>query len=199
MRALGFAIVAISLCVAPRAGAGEFNKTLRIGDAAPAWVDVVGPDGQTPTLADVSADVVVIAFTCVSCPVALDYEDRLLALAKKYEGRVAVVAINPNTGADDSPAKTADRAKKKMYPFPYFADPTGRTAKAYGAMYTPEFFVLNKARKIVYMGAFDDKNKAADAKVGYVAAALDATLASQPVPTAETLARGCKIKFAKGK
>ena len=80
------------------------------------------------------------------------------------DAKVALVAINSNTGADESLAKMTDRATKKKYAFPYLADPDGKTAKAYGAMYTPEFFVLDKDRKVFYLGAMDDKNDAATAK-----------------------------------
>src|SRR5690349_10740164 len=78
--------------------AGTFNKQLSIGDRAPDWTGLVGTDGQKHALADFAdKDVVVICFTCNTCPYALDYEDRLIGLAKKFaaEGnRCALVAIN---------------------------------------------------------------------------------------------------------
>lgn len=183
------------LLLAAPAAAGEFNKVLSPGDTAPAFANLAGADGKQYSLKDFTADAVVVAFTCNACPVAADYEDRIIAAAKKYSGKVAFVAINSNTGADETVKKMADRAKKKEFPFPYLSDADGATARAFGAQYTPEFFVLDKERKIVYLGALDDKNKAADAKLNYLGDALDAVLAGKAPAKAETLGRGCKIKL----
>jgi peroxiredoxin len=182
--------------------AGEFNKVLSPGDAAPAFAELAGTDGKKHSLVDwKDTPVVVVVFTCNSCPVANEYERRIKAFAEKHatgkEAKVALVAIDSNTGADESLPKMTDRVTKKKYPFPYLADPDGKTAKAYGAMYTPEFFVLNKDRKVVYLGAMDDKNDAASATVNYVEQAVEAMLGGKKVDKAETLGRGCRIKFAK--
>jgi hypothetical protein len=107
------------------------------------------------------------------------------------------VAINSNSGPDDSLAKMTERATKKKYGYAYLHDATQAVAKAYGANYTPEFFVLDADRKVAYLGALDDKNKAEDAKVNFLDAAVDAVLAGKPAATGETLARGCKIKWKK--
>jgi peroxiredoxin len=186
--------------LAPTAVAGEFNKVLSPGDAAPAFVGLAGTDGQKHALADwKDKPVVVVVFTCNSCPVANDYEARIKAFAEKHaagaDAKVTLVAIDSNTGADESLAKMTDRATKKKYTFPYLADPDGKTAKLYGAMYTPEFFVLDKDRKVVYLGAMDDKNDGAT--VNYVEKAVEATLGGKKADKAESLGRGCRIKFAK--
>src|SRR5262245_24726426 len=183
------------------APAGEFNKVLSPGDAAPAFTDLTGTDGKKNSLADwKETPVVVVVFTCNSCPVANDYETRIQAFAEKYaagkDAKVTLVAINANAGADESLAKMTERATKKKYPYPYLADSSGKTAKAYGAVYTPEFFVLDKDRKVVYLGAMDDKNHAPDAKVNYLELAVKAALAGKKPEKAETLGRGCRIKFA---
>jgi peroxiredoxin len=196
----GGILVRTLLCMLLIAGssmAGEFNKVLSVGDAAPAFANLIGTDEKAHALKDYSAGIVVILFTCNSCPVAQDYEERTIALAKKFAGKVQFLAINSNMGPDESLRKMAERAKKKEYPYAYLADPDGAVAKAYGAQYTPEYFVLNQDRKVSYLGALDDKNKAADAKVDYLAAAIDAALAGNAAMPAETLARGCKIKFKK--
>jgi peroxiredoxin len=181
--------------------AGEFNKVISPGDAAPAFADLAGTDGKKHALADwKETPVVVVVFTCNSCPVANDYEARIKAFAEKYaagkEAKVALVAIDSNTGVDESLSKMTDRATKKKYPYPYLADPDGKVAKAYGAIYTPEFFVLGKDRKVVYLGAMDDKNDAASVKVNYLDQAVESALGGKKVEKAETLGRGCRIKFA---
>lgn len=185
------------------ASAGEFNKVLKVGDPAPEWKDLPGTDGKNHSLADLKAkDAVVVVFTCNSCPFAVDYEDRIVSFARKHAGensKVALVAINVNTIKEDSLPEMKKRAEKKKFPFDYLFDETQQIAKLYGANYTPEFFVLGKDRKVVYMGAFDDTSRAADVKVHYVEDALLAALAGKAAPKAETLARGCKIRFNRPK
>ena len=77
-------------------------------------------DGKQVALSDLKGKAaVVVAFTCNSCPYAVDYEDRLIALAKKYAGKkVAVVAINVNKVKDDLPPEMAKKARKKGFTFP---------------------------------------------------------------------------------
>jgi peroxiredoxin len=184
--------------------AGEFNSKLSPGDAAPAWTDLPGVDGKNHSLADLKdKDVVVVVFTCNSCPIAEDYEDRILAFAKKYtanpKSKVALVAINVNTIEEDRLPKMKEKAKDKGFTFPYLYDESQKIAKDFGAEYTPEFFVLNKDRKIVYMGAMDDKTKADQAKVNYLEPAVEAALKGEKPEKAETLARGCRIRFARPK
>lgn len=180
--------------------AGEFNKVLKVGDAAPAWKDLPGTDGKKHSLADLEDKAaVVVVFTCNSCPFAVEYEDRIVALAKSVGDKVAVVAINVNTIKDDAMPEMKKRAEKKKFPFAYLFDESQAIAKAYGANYTPEFFVLDRARTIAYLGALDDSSTAAAVKVRYVEAALAAVLAGKPAPKGETLARGCKIRFNRAK
>ena len=196
-------LVATLLLAAPLL-AGEFNKVLSVGDAAPAWKDLDGTDGKTHALADLKdKDLVVVVFTCNSCPVAADYEDRIVALAEAHGGKdskVAVVAINVNTGkADALPAMTA-RAEKRKFPFAYLYDPTQQIARKYGANYTPEFFVLDKERKVVYLGALDDKGPPREPTARHVAAAVAAALAGKKAEKGETSASaGCRIKWDKKK
>ena len=176
--------------------AGEFNKKLSVGDAAPVWKDLPGTDGKTHSLDDLKGkDVVVLVFTCNSCPIAVDYEDRIIAFTKKYAGKVAVVAVNVNVIEEDRLPKMQERAKEKGFNFPYLFDESQKIAHDYGATYTPEFFVLNKERKIAYLGAMDDTSKAAAVKVNYLEAAVDAVLKGEKVAKGETLPRGCLIRF----
>ncbi len=180
-------------------GAGEFNKKLNLGDAAPDWKDLPGTDDKKHSLADLKGkDVVVVVFTCNSCPIANDYEDRINAFAGKYaaaDSKVAVVAINVNTIPDDRLDKMKTRAQKKKYPFIYLYDESQKIAKDFGANYTPEFFVLDKSRKVVYMGAMDDRSNEADAKESFLEPAVTAALKGEKAVKGETLARGCAIRF----
>src|SRR5262249_14201064 len=155
MRAFALALLVPAVCVA-----GEFNKSLKIGDPAPAWKDLPGTDGKKHSLADhADKDVVVVVFTCNSCACSEDYEDRIIVLAQRDKGRAALVAVNVNTIPDDRLDAMKKKAEKKKFTFPYLYDETQKIARDYGATYTPEFFVLTKDRKIAYMGAMDDRTK----------------------------------------
>lgn len=181
--------------------AGEYNPVLNIGDKAPAWEKLPGVDGKSHSLSDLKdTPVVVVVFTCNSCPYAVDYEDRINALAKKHQGdsaKVKVVAINVNLVEADSLAKMQERAKAKGFAFPYLFDESQQIAKAYGATRTPEFFVLDAERKIVYMGAMDDNSDAAKVTKQYIAPAIEAALSGKAADVKETVAVGCNIRFAR--
>jgi peroxiredoxin len=176
---------------------GQFNKALSPGDPAPAWDGLECTDGKTHALADLKADVVVVVFTCNSCPVAVGYEDRLIAFAKAAGDGVQVVAINPNAVPEDKLPAMKQRAEKKRFPFLYLADPAGAVAKKYGAQYTPEFVVLDKSRKVVYLGAMDEKSPPAAGGTPYLEQAVAAAKTGAKPATAETLARGCRIRWAR--
>jgi len=181
--------------------AGQFNNVLNIGDDAPAWVELPGTDGKKHSLADLKAkSVVVVVFTCNSCPVAEDYEPRIMAFAKKHggaDGHVAIVAINVNKVPEDRLDKMTERAKEREFNFAYLHDESQKIAKSFGATYTPEFFVLDKDRKIAYMGAMDDKGPPAEPTTSFLDRAVEATLKGEKVTKAETLARGCKVRYVR--
>jgi peroxiredoxin len=195
------ALPLVAALVSPTAaGPGKYNKVLGVGDKAPAWENLEGTDGKKHSLADLKdKDVVVVVFTCNSCPVAAGYEDRIIAFAEKYAGadaKVALVAINVNTAKDDALPAMKARAEKRKFNFAYLYDPTQEIAKKYGAVFTPEFFVLDKDRKVLYTGAMDDKSPPGEPKATYLESAVKAALAGKAAETAETsAAAGCRIKF----
>jgi len=189
------------LGIATAAQAGQFNKQLSIGDTAPDWKGLAGTDGQKHSLADFAGkEALVLCFTCNTCPYAVDYEDRLIELAKKFaaEGnKCAVVAINANKVKEDLLPAMQERAKSKGFNFPYLHDETQQTAKNYGATFTPEFIVLNKDRKVVYLGAMDDSPDGKNVTKHYVADAVTAALAGKLPETTETPAVGCAVRYVK--
>ena len=199
-RSICFALV-LAVGFGSIVAAGTYNKTLSIGDAAPAWKDLEGTDGKKHSLADFAdKEVVVICFTCNTCPYAVDYEDRLIALSKKFaaEGnRCALIAINANKVKDDLLPAMQERAQAKGFNFPYLHDETQKVARDYGATRTPEFVVLNKDRKVVYLGAMDDSADAKGMNKRYVEDAIAAALAGRAPATAETSAIGCLVRYVK--
>jgi peroxiredoxin len=216
MKHLSFAVCSVLLLCSSFVHAGKYNEVLSIGDKAPQWNDLTDAiSGKKHSLGDLkNAHVVVVVFTCNSCPVATDYEDRILALAEKYglradakdasagnppagKGKVALVAINVNRVKDDLPPAMKARAVKKNYPFPYLYDETQKIARDFGANFTPQFFVLDRERRVVYMGAMDDNSDADKVKEHYVGPAIEAVLSDKPVASAETAPVGCRIRFAR--
>jgi len=196
-----FACLSATLVTTAASYAGEFNDVLSIGDQAPAWNKLPGVDGQQHSLDDLKdKPVVVVVFTCNSCPIAVDYEDRIIAIAKEFagaDGKAALVAINVNRIKEDSLDKMKERAEKKGFLFPYLFDESQQIARAYGANFTPEFFVLDRDRKVVYMGGLDDNSNVDKVTVSYLKPAIEATLAGSKPATAETVARGCRVRYAR--
>lgn len=163
-------------------------------------------DNKTVSLADYKkAKGFIVVFTCNHCPYAKAYEDRIIALDKKYAPKgYPVIAINPNDPslyAEDSFDAMKIRAKEKGFSFPYLFDEGQKIYPQYGATKTPHVFVLQKTdgKNIVrYIGAID--NNYADPKdvtERYVENAVDALLAGKPVAQASTAAIGCGIKVKK--
>ena len=200
MRQLAFSL-ALLFVFSPFAHAGKYNKTLSVGDVAPAWKDLEGTDGQKHSLADFKdKEVVVLAFTCNSCPYATDHEQRLSALHKRFteDGKGVVIAINPNQVKEDLLPAMKARAESRGLKYLYLHDPTQHVAKSYGPLNTPEFVVLNKDRKVVYLGAMDDSpelKKPVTKK--YVEDAITAALAGKTPEVTETPSVGCLVRYAK--
>lgn len=199
-RRIGWLIALVVVLGYGRQGAaGQFNATLNIGDATPAWTDLPGVDGGQHSLAELhDTDVLVIVFTCNSCPYAIDHEDRLIALSKKYAGRsVKLVAINVNKVEADALEAMKTRATEKGFNFAYLYDESQQIARQFGATYTPEFFVADRQRRIVYMGAMDDTPSGEGVRRRYVEDAIDAALAGRSPAVPETVAIGCGIRYAR--
>ncbi|MFO0919171.1 MAG: thioredoxin family protein [Planctomycetaceae bacterium] len=177
--------------------AGKFNKKLSIGDAAPAWSKLAGTDHQVHALSDYKSELLVIIFTCNRCPIAQSYEARFLKFAADYKPQnVSVVAINVNGGKAESLETMTERAKTQDYTFDYLKDATQESAKAYGARTTPTVFLLDRDRKVIYMGAFDDNWQSESAvEHHYLVDAVTAALAGQSIAVAETRSAGCGIPF----
>lgn len=144
----------------------------------------------------------IVIFTCNHCPYAKAYEDRILALDKKYKKLgYPVIAINPNNPMvqpDDSFDLMQVRAKEKGFTFPYLLDEGQKIYPQYGATKTPHVYVLEKTKVgnvVKYIGAIDDNYSDESAvKKKYVENAVDALLRNQEVPVKTTKAIGCSIK-----
>lgn len=161
-------------------------------------------DGKFVTLAGLKNNRgAIVIFTCNHCPFSMAYEDRIIALHKKYEAMgYPVVAINPNDPVkvpDDSYAEMKKRAKEKNFKFPYLVDDTQETAKAFGAARTPHVFLLSRdgsGYKVAYIGAIDNNtDEPAAVTQKYVETAIEELHSGKPVSTSFTKAIGCTIKW----
>lgn len=163
-------------------------------------------DDKMVSLADFKdAKGFIVIFTCNHCPYAIAYEDRIIALDKKYKALgYPVIAINPNDPTvqpEDGFAEMKIRAKEKGFSFPYLLDEGQKIYPQYGATKTPHVYLLNKenGKNIVkYIGTIDNNYQDAnDADEHFVKDAVDALLAGKPIVKETTVAIGCTIKVKK--
>lgn len=199
-----FCLVALAfagLAYANVQAAEEKEKAgVEIGDQAPEWSALPGTDDKEHGLKDLEeSKAVVVVFTCNKCPVAIQYEDRLIALQKDYEEKgVQVVAINVQDNEADNLDAMKQRAETKGFNFPYLFDVSQESGKAYNATRTPEVFLLDAEHKVAYKGAIDDNSEdAAAVKKQYLRDAIDAVLAGSLPETTTTKAVGCGIRYTK--
>ena len=177
----------------------------KIGDTARDF-SLKNVDGKMVSMKDMkNAKGFIVVFTCNHCPFSKAYESRILELDKKYNAKnYPVIAINPNDVSivpDDSFENMVVLSKEKGYSFPYLYDESQEIASAYGATRTPHLFVLQKVDDkliVKYIGAIDNNTEDAEkADKKYVEDAVDALVAGKSVPTTETKAIGCGIKWKK--
>ena len=187
-----------ALLVGCASGGGNGFK---IGDPAPAFSNLPAVDGKTYSLSDFQQDLLVLCFTCNHCPVAAAYEERLNKFAKKYasgkDAKVAFVAVCISAMDVDKLDKMKIRAKESGFNFPYLYDQTQNLGKQLNVHVTPEFYVFDKNRKLVYWGAMDDDLDPAKVTEHYLEPAVDAVLAGKAVPKAQTKAFGCMVVYEK--
>jgi peroxiredoxin len=174
--------------------------TLELGAKAPDFT-LKGVDGKMHGLADYAdKKAVAIIVSCNHCPVAIQYEDRMVEIQRDYAGKgVQFIVINPNETdghPTDSFEHMVERATAKGYNFPYLRDETQEIAKAYGAVRTPEVFLLGPDRTLVYHGRIDDNpDNPAAVKRHDLREALDEVLAGKPVSLPDTPPVGCTVKW----
>lgn len=161
-------------------------------------------DGKMVSLSNFSsAKGFIVVFTSNHCPFSKSYEDRVIALDGKFASQgFPVITINPNDPEayeEDSYANMQARAKEKSYPYPYLADDSQVVSKMFGAMRTPQVYVLKKeGNKLIvsYIGAIDDNAQdPSGVTKRYVEDAVNNLLVGKPVVTTSTKAVGCAIKW----
>lgn len=178
------------------------KKGYDVGDVATDF-KLKNVDGTMVSLSDYKdAKGFIVVFTCNTCPYAVAYEDRIIALDKKYASKgYPVIAIMPNNTKvkpGDSMEAMKARAFAKGYTFPYLMDEGQQIYPQYGATKTPHVYILEKTDKgnvVRYIGAIDDNYKDASlVNDKYAEDAVDALLEGTPIKETKTRAIGCSIK-----
>jgi peroxiredoxin len=180
------------------------STMLPLGTQAPTF-RLPNTDGGTVALSDFTdAPGLLVMFICNHCPFVKHVRNGLAAFGREYAERgLAIVAINSNdvvNHPDDHPDKMKEEVAVVGYTFPYLFDETQEVARAYRAACTPDFFLFDQNRQLVYRGQFDASRPGNDIPVtgSDLRAAVDALLAGKPVPSGQTPSIGCNIKWKAG-
>ena len=142
-----------------------------------------------------------VMFLCAHCPFVQHVNSELGRLGRDYGGRgIGIVAISSNdaeTHPDDAPPGLRRQAEEQGFQFPYLFDESQEVARAYHAACTPDFFLFDAGKKLVYRGQFDGSRPGNGVAVDGrdLRAAMDQVLAGKPVPAEQQPSVGCNIKW----
>lgn len=145
-----------------------------------------------------------VIFMCNHCPYVKHIREAIAEFARRNEpSGLAVVGINSNDAAThpaDSLEKMVEEVRTIGYSFPYLHDESQDVAKAYGALCTPDFFLYDEDRKLVYRGQFDDSRPGSDVEVSGkdIQSAVDSLLTGSEMPRQQKPSVGCNIKWKPG-
>ncbi|MDQ1343144.1 MAG: hypothetical protein QG571_1764 [Pseudomonadota bacterium] len=180
------------------------STMLALGTPAPAF-RLPDYDGRLHALDDFAAQpALLVAFICSHCPFVRHLRQEFAAFAREYALRgLAVVAINSNdilAYPQDGPEAMREEGAALGYGFPYLLDESQDVAKAYQAACTPDFFLFDATRRLVYRGQFDDSRPGTERPVtgADLRAAVDALLAGRPPVAEQRPSLGCNIKWRRG-
>lgn len=176
-----------------------------LGTRAPDFALKDVTSGKTVSLADFKAKkALLVMFVCRHCPYVQHIKAELARLGKDYAAKdIGIAAISSNDAAnypDDAPESLRDFAAEEGFKFAFLYDATQEAAKAYGAACTPDFFLYDAGRSLVYRGQLDESRPQSGKPVTGkdLRAAIDAVLAGRPVPADQKPSVGCNIKWKRG-
>jgi len=180
------------------------STMMPLGTKAPDFA-LTNVDGRTVSRSDFQdAPALLVIFMCNHCPFVKHLAMGLATFAREYQERgAAMVGINANDVSSypaDSPEKMVREVEQRGYTFPYLFDGSQEVAKAYRAACTPDFFLFDAQRQLVYRGQFDASRPESGVPVTGqdLRAAIDAVLAGRRVPTDQRPSIGCNIKWKPG-
>ncbi len=180
------------------------STMLELGTTAPDFT-LASPNGKHYCLADQKINKgLLVVFMCNHCPYVIHIRATLIEKIKHYQKNgIEVVAINSNDYEkypDDSPKKMAVVEQQLQFSFPYLVDETQQTAKTYRAACTPDFFLFDADKKLVYRGQFDSARPGNSEPVSGedLSKAVDEVIAGNAVTVAQQPSMGCNIKWKEG-
>ena len=180
------------------------STMLPLGTQAPHF-QLPNVDGRVLSLADVAGPKgTVVMFICNHCPFVKHVADELARLGHEYLRRgIGFAAISSNdvaTHPADSPEQMVAEADERGYAFPYLYDETQEVAKAYHAACTPDFYLFDADRKLVYRGQLDPSRPGSDVPVSGrdLRGAIEALLAGKAPVAEQVPSLGCNIKWKPG-
>ena len=177
------------------------SATLSLGTQAPAFTLPDPATGATVSLDDLTGPALVVTFICNHCPYVKHVAAGLAALGRDLADRgVPIVGISSNdvvTYPQDGPDEMVVEARRHGWTFPYLYDQSQDVARAFSAACTPDTFVFDGERRLVYHGQLDDSRRGNDLPVtaADVRAAVDAVLSGQQVDASQRPSIGCGIKW----
>jgi len=180
------------------------STMLKLGTPAPEF-SLPGTEGTTVALSDFAdREALLVMFLCNHCPFVKHVREELARLGREYESRgVGIVAISSNDVKNypqDGPDAMREEKAQAGYTFPYLYDESQEVAQAYRAACTPDFFLFDRERRLVYRGQLDDSRPGNGLPVTGkdLRAALDALLEGRPVAEEQRPSIGCNIKWTPG-
>jgi peroxiredoxin len=179
------------------------STMLELGTPAPHF-ELPDTDGRIISLDTLEAPVLLVMFICNHCPFVKHVRPELARIGRHYTPRgVDIVAISSNDAQaypDDSPAAMKLEKEDAGYVFPYLYDESQEVAAAFRAACTPDFYVFDEHRRLVYRGQLDDSRPSSGVPVtgADLRRALDAVLAGEPVPQEQKPSLGCNTKWKPG-
>lgn len=202
-----YSLLIFFLCFSTSLIAGKYNSVLNIGDALPSFSHLPATDDTKLSSSDLEEDVIVLVSLANHCPWVKGMDADLVSLVDSFKDQnVRFIGLSVNLREDDRLPAMKEHAEKYGYNFTYIYDESQKLGRELGAARTPEYFVFNKERKLVYTGAlYDSPAKInGDGSVKYmngepsqffVRDAVQATLENKEVATKETRAHGCSVKY----
>lgn len=198
-----FSALAVCICIWAFTGIDK-TKDIALGSELPAAdIEMLDVNSKKSfSLEDLAGQHgLLVIFSCNTCPFVLAWEDRYDDLKAKADALgIGVAVLNSNeakrAGAD-SPEAMKQHANELKYEFPYLVDKDSEVATAFGATVTPQVYLFNAEKSLVYKGAIDDNMRDAEAATPHLANAMEALAKGKKIEPAETRATGCSIKKVK--
>ncbi|MGA3236842.1 MAG: thioredoxin family protein [Bryobacteraceae bacterium] len=203
----GLTIAIAFLASATLVYGGKYNSTINIGMQAPVFTNLPATDGKSYSMSDFKEDVLVIVFLANHCPWVKGGEPDMIKTVGEYKSKsVRFVGIAINLRQEDTLPAMKARVQQAGYNFLYLFDGSQEIGRKYGATHTPEYFVLDKNRRVVYTGLLTNSPALMEGRAPrytngppaqfYVRDGIEAAAAGKLPAVTETRPQGCTLEYA---